>query len=58
MTGRRDADAEDKPPTGEAPAVVSPGDGDAPDQLDDDAIYPDEQGVPGEQQPPDDSPPG
>jgi hypothetical protein len=32
----------------EPPAVVSPGDSDAPDAPDADTVYPDEKGVPGE----------
>jgi hypothetical protein len=30
------------------PAVLSPGDSDAPDAPDADTVYPDEQGAPGE----------
>ena len=40
MSDDRDAD--------DPPAVLSPGDSDAPDAPDADTVYPDEQGTPGE----------
>jgi len=41
-------DHEPPGPPQEQPAVVSPGDSDAPDAPDSGTIYPDERGVPGE----------
>ena len=41
------SDENQGPETDEPPAVLSPGDSDAPDAPDPDVTYPDDQGVPG-----------